>query len=67
MRDLTQKEYDKLIAVASSMKLALKFQKVHSIMIDICHGEDAGKIEMMTLDEIDKFLDTVFEYEVDWM
>lgn len=65
MRDLTQKEYDKLIAVASSMRLALKFQNVHSIMIDICHGEDAGKIEMMSLEEIDKFLDEIFEHEVE--
>lgn len=65
MRELTQKEYDKLIAISSSMRFALVHHKVRSVMIDICHGEDAGKIEMMTLEEIDKFLDGVFEYDVE--
>lgn len=63
-KTLTQRDFDKLIAIAGSMKLALQATGVTSITVETHQGEDEGKIEMMSLEKIDDFLDEVFEIEV---
>lgn len=60
---ITKKEYDNLIALSSAMSLTLQAMGVKNIAVENCHGEEAHKIEQWSLEEIDDFLDVVFEAE----
>ena len=62
---ISQKDFDRLIAISSSMNIALKSMGVKTIVVETCHGEDEGKIETLSLNEIDDFIESVFESEVE--
>lgn len=63
--EFNQENYDKLIAIASSMSLVLRLKDTHSIQVNTCHGINEGKQEIMTMDKIEEFLDSMFEHEVE--
>jgi len=66
MRDLTQEKFDKLIAIASSMHMTISYAtSIFKIQVETCHGVNAGNLEMISLEEIDEFLEEVFECEVE--
>lgn len=63
-KTLTQRDFDKLISIAGSMKSTLQATGITSIVVETHQGEDEGKIETMCLESIDDFLDDIFEIEV---
>lgn len=63
-KTLKQRDFDKLIAITSSMKLTLQATGITFVTVETFHGEDEGKIETMSLEKIDEFLDEIFEIEV---
>lgn len=64
---LNQEKYDKLIAIASAMCFTILNRDIEDVVVETHHGKNAGKIECMSTDEIEEFLDTMFEYEISYM
>jgi len=56
-----------LIAIATAMHDALKFNGISQVQVVTHHGINSGSNQWMTLNEIDNFLDTMFENEISIM
>ena len=60
-----QEKFDKLVCIASTLNSVLKAStNTKRVGVEIYKDGDIDRVEMMSLDEIENYIDSIFEMDI---